>query len=359
MRPSSRPAISSAPRRWPRCSRTPRRCGPPRAATERWRGRAVYGLDGTTLRVPDTPENVTTFGRPASPDGTGAGYLQVRLVTLLSLRHHLLAAAAVGSSRSGELALARGVWDALPDHAVVILDRGFCSDALFHALSDPTRDRHWLVRARDGRTALRRRTVERHGSGDILVELEPISITCAKHDLPPTLRVRAVRVRRRGFRPYWLFTSLLNPTSAPAAELAALYHERWELELAFDELKTHTLDRAEALRSKAPARVEQEVWGLLLAYNLVRLVMSRSAPRAGVPPVRLSYRHALLALRAFWHTAWLTPPGVFPRPIEALLDDLARFVLPDRRARRYPRAVKLKISRYRRKRPTPLGSHAK
>ncbi|HJW70945.1 MAG TPA: IS4 family transposase, partial [Candidatus Binatia bacterium] len=121
------------------------------APSERWHGLAVYGLDGTTLRVPDTPENVTAFGRPPSPDGTGAGYPHVRLVALLSLRHHLVAAAAVGAARTGELALARGVWDALPNHAVVILDRGFCSYALFHALSDPTRDRHWLVRARDGR----------------------------------------------------------------------------------------------------------------------------------------------------------------------------------------------------------------
>jgi hypothetical protein len=326
------------------------------AATERWRGLAVYGLDGTTLRVPDTPENVTTFGRPASPDGAGAGYPQVRVVALLSLRHHLLAAAAVGPSRTGELALARGVWAALPDHAVVILDRGFCSYALFHALIDPTRDRHWLVRARSGRTAVQRRVVQRFGPGDALVELQPTSITCAKHpDLPPTLRVRAVRVQRRGFRPYWLFTSLLNPATAPAAELATLYHDRWELELAFDELKTHTLDRAETLRSKAPARVEQEVWGLLLAYNLVRFVMSRAAPRAGVSPLRLSSRHALLALRAFWHTAWLTPPGALPQRIDALLDDLALFVLPERRARRYPRAVKRKISRYLRKRPVPLA----
>src|SRR5204863_52073 len=84
-----------------------------------------------------------------------------------------------------------------------------------------------------------------------------------------------------------------SPATHPAAELAALYHERWELELAFDELKTHTCERVETLRSKAPARVEQEVWGLLLAYNLVRLVMSRAAPRARVPPVRLSYRYAL------------------------------------------------------------------
>jgi hypothetical protein len=71
------------------------------------------------------------------------------------------------------------------------------------------------------------------------------------------------------------------------------------------------------------------VWGLLLAYNLVRVVMSRAAPQADVPPLRLSYRHALLALRAFWHTAWLTPPGALPRRIDALIDDLALFVLPN------------------------------
>jgi hypothetical protein len=148
-----------------------------------------------------------------------------------------------------------------------------------------------------------------------------------------------------------LLTSLLDATAYPAAELAALYHERWELELTFDELKTHTLDRVEALRSKAPERVEQEVWGLLLAYNLVRVVMYQAARRAGAPPLRLSFRHALLTLRGFWHTAWLTPPGALPRRIEALLDELALFVLPERRPRRYPRAVKIKMSNYPRKRP--------
>jgi hypothetical protein len=123
-----------------------------------------------------------------------------------------------------------------------------------------------------------------------------------------------------------LLTSLLDPVTYPAAELIALYHERWERELAFDELKTHTLDRAEALRSKAPARVAQGVWGLLLAYNLVRFVMSRAAPRAGVPPLRLSYRHALLA------------------PARLLAHRLAhptrRAAPPHRRAPRRPRPVR-------------------
>jgi hypothetical protein len=145
----------------------------------------------------------------------------------------------------------------------------------------------------------------------------------------------------------------------PAADLAALYHERWELELAFDELKTHTCERVEALRSKAPPRVEQEVWGLLLAYNLVRVVMSRAAPRAGVPPVRLSYRYALLAVRAFWHAAWDTSPGTLPRRLDTLLDELALFVLPERRPRRYRRAVKLKMSNYPRNRPRHRKPRAK
>jgi len=322
------------------------------ADTTRWRGLAVYGLDGTTLRVADTPANVTRFGRPGSRHGEGAGYPQLRLVALSVLRHHLAAAAALGPYRTSEITLATPLWAAVPDRALVILDRGFCSYALFHALAEPARHRHWLIRAKTGRTALKAQAVRRLGPGDHLVDLQRSHATRAAHPtLPATLRVRAVRVHHRGFRPYLLFTSLLDPLAYPAAELVALYHERWELELTFDEVKTHTLERAEALRSQAPPRVEQEVWGLLLAYNLLRLVMSRAAPRADVPPLRLSSRHALLALRGFWHTAWLSPPGVLPRRLEALLDELALFVLPERRPRRYPRAVKIKMSNYPRKRP--------
>src|SRR5437870_1632889 len=181
----------------------------PAAAADRWRGLAVYGLDGTTLRVADTPANVAHFGRPPSRHGEGAGYPQLRLVTLLALRAHLLAATAFGPYRTNELALATQVSAALPEHALVILDRGFCSYALFHALATPDRDRHWVVRARSGPTALTQAVVQRFGPGDALVELRPSPATCAQHpDLPPTLRVRAVRVQRRRFRPYWAVPSL-------------------------------------------------------------------------------------------------------------------------------------------------------
>ena len=139
--------------------------------------------------------------------------------------------------------------------------------------------------------------------------------------------MRAIRYQRRGFRAQTLLTSLLDPVAYPAAELVALYHERWELELGFDEVKTHTLEREEALRSKTPARITQEVLGLAIGYNLVRLAMARVAARARVPPVRISFRHALQFIRLFWLTAWTASPGVLPRRLEALHDELALLIL--------------------------------
>ncbi|MGH2667754.1 MAG: transposase [bacterium] len=156
-----------------------------------------------------------------------------------------------------------------------------------------------------------------------------------------------MRYQRRGFPPQTLLTSLLDPEKYPAAEIAQLYHERWELELGFDEIKTHTLEREEALRSRAPERVRQEIWGLAIGYNLVRLEMERVATAAEVPPTRISYRHALMLIRNFWISAWLAPPGVLPKRLEALHHELALLILPPRRrTRRFRREVKIKMSNY-------------
>jgi hypothetical protein len=326
----------------------------PAAAATRWRGLALYGVDGTTLRVPDTAANAASFGRPRTSraHGGAAGYPQLRVVVLLALRQHLLAAAALGPFTQSEPALATALWAQVPADALVILDRGYTAYALFHTLAAGARNRHWLVRVRTGRGALRWSVVARLGRGDELVDWTPTHrARSVGPDLPATLRARAVRVHRRGFRPYLVLTSLLDPVAYPAAELAALYHERWEVEVAFDEVKTHTLERAETLRSHAPPRVAQEVWGLLLGYNLVRFLMARAAPHAGVPPLRLSYWHAVLLLRGFWQSAWYAAPGNLPRHLDTLLDQLALLVIPPRRARRYPRAVKIKHSAYPRKRP--------
>ena len=318
------------------------------AGAQRWQGLAVYGIDGSTLRIADTPENESTFGRPGSSRGCAA-YPQLRLVALMALRAHLLAGLALGPYRTGEVTLAETLWDKIPDDSLTILDRGFLSFGLLHRLQTRGRSRHWLIRAR---AKLKWRVIRRLGANDHLVEIT-LSKQARRADpeLPQTLQVRAVRYQRRGFRAQTLLTSLTDRQRYPAAEIVALYHERWELELAFDEIKTHTLEREESLRSRNPARVYQEVWGLAIGYNLVRLAMTRAAEQAGIPPLRLSYRHSLVLIRDFWLFAGITSgPGLLPRRLERLHRDLALLVLPPRRPRRYPRAVKIKMSGYPRQR---------
>lgn len=324
------------------------------ADEHRWRGLAVFGVDGTTLRVPDSPDNSAEFGRPGTSRGeAAAGYPQVRVVALLVLRSHLLAALALGPYRDGELTLAQNLWPKLPDRSLIIMDRKFATYDLFQRLADPSRQRHWLTRAKTGKCTPKLKSVQQLGPKDAIVELRPSHYTRHLNPaLPEVLRVRAIRYQKRGFRPQILLTSLLDPVTHPAAEIVELYHERWELELSFDEVKTHTLEREEALlRCKAPERIKQELWGLGIAYNLVRLAIARVAQKADVSPTRISYRHAVNFIRVFWLTAHFTSPGALPRRLDGLHNELALLILPPRRPRRFPRAVKIKMSNFPRKRP--------
>jgi hypothetical protein len=322
------------------------------AQKHRWRGLLVFGADGSRLRLPDTTENDKAFGRPKSGRGR-AGYPQLRIVALMVLRSHLLAGLAIGACNDAEITLATSLWPTLPDQSLTLLDRGFVSYLLFHQIQTAGTARHWLTR---GKKNLNWRVLQTLGPKDCLVEL-PVhkNLRRAHPELPETLRARLIRYQRRGFRPQTLLTSLLDPVAFPAAEIIDLYHERWELELGFDELKTHTLEREEAhLRSRAPARIRQELWGLAIGYNLVRLEMERAAERA-VSPRRISYRHALMLIRSFWGSAWIASPGVLPKRLAALHRELALLVLPPRRSRRFPRAVKIKMSNYPVKRSRRTG----
>lgn len=327
----------------------------PSAHALRWRGLAVYGVDGTTMLTPDTAENEQAFGRPRNGE-TAASYPQVRLVALLVLRSHLLANFAAGPYRVGEQTLAKKLWDGLPDHSVVIVDKGFINYLVFCQIQHQGIDHHWLCRAKPN---LKWRVLRSLGDGDDLVEIRIHHHLLRDHpELPKVLVVRAVRYQRRGFRPQTLLTSLLDPAAYPANEVVELYHERWELEISFDEIKTHTLERAETLRSKTPERICQELWGLAIAYNLVRQEMAGVAERLHLPPRRLSYRHSLMFIRNFLVSAWCASPGVLPARLETLHQEISLLVLPERRPRNYPRAVKIKMTSYARKassnrHPTP------
>jgi len=320
------------------------------ARAHAWRGLAVYGVDGTTVRVPDSPENRAHFGGQSGRDRGESGYPIARVVTLMALRTHLIAAMRFGPYAIGENTYARGLWAQVPDNALVIGDRYFYDAAALFPLQDHGANRHWLIRAK---RHLKWRKIETLGPGDELVEAEPrASVRAREPSVPKRWVMRAIRYQRRGFPPQTLLTSMLDPKEYPAAEVAALYHERWEIELGYGEVKTRMLERFETIRSRKPTGVAQELWGVALAYNLVRFEMTRIADEAGVPPTRISFTMALSLIRDEWGWCAVTSPGAIPKHLRALRAEVARFVLPPRRPHRsYPRAVKIKMSSYARKRP--------
>ena len=141
----------------------------------------------------------------------------------------------------------------------------------------------------------------------------------------------------------------------PAQELRALYHERWEIELGFNEIKTIMLEREEAIRSKTPPGAMQELWAIGLVYNLIRLEMQEVAKQAKVAPSRVSFIASLRFIRDEWDWSNISrSPGAIPGHLRRLRDNLTRFILPPRRPRSFPRAVKIKMSGYARKRPVAL-----
>ena len=216
--------------------------------------------------------------------------------------------------------------------------------------------KHWLVRAKQN---LRWKTLEVFGEGDELVELS-ISSHARKKDpgLPTKMVARAIRYQVKGFRPQTLLTSMIDPAQYPPTEVAALYHERWEIELGYDEAKTHMLERQEALRSKKAEGIRQEIWGILLAYNLVRKEMLDVAEAAGVSPLRISFRHSLMFIRVFCLVeAWSCAPANLPKRLTSHRETMSSLlILPERRPeRRYKRHVKIKMSSYKRNPGKPVA----
>jgi len=316
-------------------------------ARHRWRELKLAAIDGSTLRVPDTAMNEQRYGRPGSGRAKGA-YPQARVVGVLALGSRLMLDFVIGTLAESEQTLAHRIFQQLEDDTLMILDRGFINYGAFARIVRDGVHRHWLSRAKSN---MRGQLIEVLAAGDSLMELT-ISAQRRAEDptLPRTLVVRVLEYHIAGFRPQRLITSLLDPAQYPAQEIITLYHERWEIELSYAEIKTDTLERRESLRSKTPDGVAQEIWGLVIAYNLVRVMMAEAANSAGVPAGRMSFHNSLLCVRDFLICAWVVAPGNLPRLLRRLEKDLALLVLPPRRRdRHYPRVVKIKMSNFKKK----------
>ena len=256
----------------------------------RWR---LVSLDGSTLEVADEKENEQAFGRPSASRGASA-YPQIRFVSLVENGTHVLFGTRLANYATGEVTLAQEVIPALRKGMLCLADRNFFGFALWNQARARGADLLWRVK-KNMRLAVEERLPD--GSYRSRIYASERDRRHRSHGVV----VRVMDYQLQGIADaepiYRLVTTVLDPQQAPAEELAALYHERWEIETALDELKTHLRGAKIVLRSKTPDLVRQEFYGLLLAHFAVRGLMHEAALQAGEDPDRLSFVHAVRVIR--------------------------------------------------------------
>lgn len=271
----------------------------------RWR---LVSLDGSTLDVADEAANREAFGLPGASRGDSA-YPQLRFVSLLENGTHVLFASRCGKYATGEITLAKQVLASLQPEMLCLADRNYLGYALWQQAQQTGAALLWRAK-----THLRLEMLERYADGSYRSVIYANERDRRKRRDP--LQLRVIEYRLTGVadsEPLYRLVTTLSPQQAPAQELAVLYHERWEIEGALDELKTHLRGARIVLRSKTPLLVEQEFYGLLMAHYAVRGLMHEAALQADKDPDRLSYTHAVRVVRRKLPAAVAIPPSAKKR----------------------------------------------
>ena len=326
-----------------------------------YRGHRLMAIDGQKLCVPDTPANARAFGRPSTRrygQAVGGGYPQLLLMRLIETGTHVAVEALIKPCRQGEYPLAGALLRQAPRGALVLQDRGFYG---YCQIQQAMRQGVHLL----GRV----------GAHVVFEHVRSLDDGSSLVCIYPTLKDR--RHRRRGLivrlirytlddpdRPghrqeHRLIATLLDDKTYPAAELVELYHQRWEIEIDNDELATHQINRPVELRSRTPAGVVQELYGILLAHNAVRMLMHESARRLNLDPRSLSFIHAVRVIRETIPLMRAAPVAQLPCLYQAMLTHIAQGRLPPRENRINPRVVKVKMSNYAKKQPGDRGTWVK
>src|SRR4051794_10681057 len=271
-------------------------------------GRRLVAVDGTCLDVADTSENDAFFGRPGVSKGERAAFPQARVVGLAECGTHAIFAAAVGGLATGEPLMFEQLLPRVEPGMLLLADRGIFSYALWRKAAATGADLLWRIRT--DRAGPQPELVQDLPDGSGLAELRRSTGAAERALAPMPVRVVDYTIDDGRDHPgsYRLFTTLLDPAEATAAELAAAYHQRWEIELAFDELKTHQRGPRTVLRSKSPDLVRQEIWGHLCCHYAIRTLMADAAVHAGHDPDRTSFVAALRIARATIAQAGAFPP---------------------------------------------------
>ena len=265
----------------------------------------LVSLDGSTLDVADEEGNEKAFGRPSASRGSSA-FPQLRFVSLVENGTHVLFGTKMGGIFTGEITLTKDVLPSLCPGMLCLADRNFYGFELWNQAKSTGADLLWR-----GRKNLRLPCEKRLPDGSYLSR-----VYASEKDLRRKQNgvvVRVVEYRLEGIPDaepiYRLLTTILDHEMAPAQELAALYHERWEIETSIGELKTHLRGSRIVLRSKTPDLVKQEFYGLMMAHFAIRGLMHEAALKADEDPDRLSFLHAVRVVRRKMTTFVSIPPS--------------------------------------------------
>ncbi len=307
----------------------------------------VLAVDGVVWSAPDTPENRAQLGSCSTQHGP-LPWPQIRATCLMDTHSHELLDAKLGAMDCGELRLAAQLQG--ENHSVTLFDRAYFSAAFLLDWQAAGAQRHWLMRAKDN---LRHEVIEQLAQGDTLIRM-PISPQARKSrpELASHWQARLIEVCVGG-RIRRFITSLQDHRTYPAGQLAQLYRQRWEIELGFREIKHSLQDGEPVLRSKRPELVRQELWGVLIAYTLLRRWMREMAAHVQVQPQRISFHTASYAIVNLLAVPSLDSAGTLPKQLALLLEQSRHFVLPPRRTERsYPREVKNRAHKFPTKKKT-------
>ena len=311
---------------------------------ETWAGLNLLAVDGVVWRVADTAENHEVFETQSNGHRENI-YPQVRMVCHMEITSHQLINSAFSGYRTNEMKLAEELIDTTPDNSLTIFDKGYYSLGLLNRWHQAGEQRHWIIPARKD---LNYEVIQNLGKNDKRIRLTTTAQSRKKFsDLPEYIEARLVTKTIKG-KAYRMLTSMADPIRFPSDEMVELYRYRWEIELGFREMKQSLLNSAYTLRSKRPDMIRQELWGLLLCYNLIRQGMTAAASKLdSVWPNQLSFTSCSMAITQFFATLPLTSPGNIPKHYESMLTQMTYFKLPERREdRHYPRWVKAKPNKY-------------
>jgi hypothetical protein len=308
------------------------------AAGVRWRGLLPVAVDGTIMTVADTPANLAVYSRQKGGRTGGSSYPLLRLVALVSCGTRSVVDAVFGPTSSGETAYAAGLLGSLRAGMILLADRYFGAGLLAAQVAGTGAD--FLIRVRTGSTGPRLPVMGRCGDGSWLSRFGGVPVRVI--DAEVTMTTSAARAVSR----CRLITTLLDPAGYPAEEVMALYHQRWEIETAYLELKSAILG-GRVLRARTPAGVDQEVHALLVAYQALRAAMADATSTVpGTDPDRASFSVALAAAR----DQVILAAGILAGPVTDLAGRIGEQVLaqlmPPPRTRTSPRVVKRAISKY-------------